>query len=479
MNRSGSLPAVSRQESNAVITPMVPLNFVYPGLSLSQIISIIWGYWKVSAIIIAVVLTIVVAVLKFLPRTYEAEAAMMVNYEINDPLNGKNLPIGQVGSYIATQEDLIRNQELIGEVVDQLQLTSIKEYAAGYNKKTGTLKQWVVEQVGKDLVVYQGQFGSQLLYVRFSAKDPYLASKIANTIAETYKKREDSRANEQPIQLTVRYEQQLQDLKKNVDLAQQEVTDFYKRHSLVDKGNKANVDIVMLTTLEDRLLEAQNQRRLVEAHVSGDESVSDSVLASPEVQALKAQLAEQQLKLARMESLYTPEHPDLVDLKNFIEVTKQSLASAFQKYAANESEKLTAAIQLEKSLKAEIAKQRVKVFSNSKLHDEAEKYVLALQSAQAVYKRALDSYDELRFSTRRNYSNVSFVSRATPPLKPSKPKVIKGLLMGAVVAFMLGVGIPLGYGLFDRRVRCRDDLERDYGIPVLAELGALSTRATT
>lgn len=479
MSRPGSFPALSRQESNAEITPMVPLNFVYPGLSLSQIISIIWGYWKVSAIIIPVVLAIVVVILKIMPRTYEAEAAMMVNYEINDPLNGKNLPIGQVGSYIATQEELIRNPELLGEVVDQLQLTSIKEFAAGYNGKTGTLKQWVVEQVGKDLVVNQGQFGSQLLYVRFSAKDPYLAAKVANTIVEIYKKQGDDRANEQPLQRAAGYEQQLQALKKNVDLAQQEVTDFYKRHNLVDKGNKANVDVVMLSTLEGRLLEAQNQRRLVEARISGDESVSDSVLASPEVQALKAQLAEQQLKLSRMESLYTPEHPDLVDLKKLIEVTKQSLASAFQKYAANESEKLTAAIQLEKSLKAEIAKQRTKVLSNSTLHDEAEKYVLALQSAQAVYKRALDSYDELRFSTRRNYSNVSFVSHATPPLKASKPKVIKGLLMGVVVAFMLGVGIPLGCGLINRRVRCRDDLERDYGIPVLAELGALSTRVAT
>jgi hypothetical protein len=43
---------------------------------------------------------------------------------------------------------------------------------------------------------------------------------------------------------------------------------------------------------------------------------------------------------------------------------------------------------------------------------------------------------------------------------------------------VLGLGIPLGYELFNRRVRCRDDLERHHGIPVLAEFGALPMRTT-
>ena len=43
---------------------------------------------------------------------------------------------------------------------------------------------------------------------------------------------------------------------------------------------------------------------------------------------------------------------------------------------------------------------------------------------------------------------------------------------------MLGLGIPLGYELLNRRVRCRDDLERHHGIPVLVEFGRLRMRST-
>lgn len=476
MSKPSKLPVLARQDASPVITPVVPLNFVYPGLSLLQIFSIIWGHWKISLVIITLVLSITVVAIKLWPRTYTAEVTLMVNYEVNDPLNGKELPIGQLGSYIATQIELIQNQGVLLEVIETLELTLNKDYTAGYTGKTGTLEQWIVEQLRKNLTVNQGQYGSQILYVSFSANNPNLSAEVANAIAETYKKQDELRSISQPVERSARYAEKLAELKQNVEFAQQKVTEFHKRNDLIDEGNRANFDVVMLASLEERLLEAQNERRLAEARVLGDQSVSDGVLASPEVQALKAQLAEQQLQLAKLQKIYTPEYPDLLDLQSSIVTIKEALDSALHKYAANELEKLSVAKQLEKSLQISVAKQRVKVLANSKLHDEAGKYVLALESARSLYKRVLDEYDQLKFSTS-GHSNINIVSRATPPLKASKPRVMKGLLLGAVVAFMLGIGIPLAYELFNRRVRCRDDLERDHGISVLAELSGDSMRA--
>jgi hypothetical protein len=44
--------------------------------------------------------------------------------------------------------------------------------------------------------------------------------------------------------------------------------------------------------------------------------------------------------------------------------------------------------------------------------------------------------------------------------------------MGMVAGLGVGIGGPLVYGLlFNRRLRCRDDIERSFGIPVLAQFG--------
>ena len=50
--------------------------------------------------------------------------------------------------------------------------------------------------------------------------------------------------------------------------------------------------------------------------------------------------------------------------------------------------------------------------------------------------------------------------------------------MTLVAGLGLGVLTPLAYEMFvDRRLRCRDDMEREFGIAVLAELDAVPTLA--
>jgi len=477
MNRPGSMHNnLAVQDHNPVNTPMIPLNYVNPGMSLAQIFSIIWGYWKISAIIIVVILAAAVAILKTSPRTYTSELSLMVNYSVSDTVTGQELAGGQLGSFIATQMELMQNQQVLTEVVEKLELTENKDYAAGYTGKSGTLEQWVVQQLKKDLTVNRGQAGNQLIYLSFSANDPELAAEVANAVADTYQKQDSERAIRQPAERTARFAEQLIILKHNVEDAQQKVTEFNKKNQLVDEGNRANLEVVILAGLEDRLLKATEERRLAEALLAGDKSATDAVLTSPEIQDLKKQLSDQRLELRKLELLYTPEHPQLQDFKLSIRTTEESLEAAIAKYGTNLNEKLRLAKDTERSLIRAVAKQRQKVLANSKLHDDAEKYTLALDSAQTMYKNALNQYEQLKFASQDYYSNIRFVSRATPPLKPSKPNVIKGLLMAAVMALMLGLGIPVAFELFNRRVRCRDDLERNHGVPVLAEFDAISMR---
>jgi polysaccharide biosynthesis transport protein len=159
-----------------------------------------------------------------------------------------------------------------------------------------------------------------------------------------------------------------------------------------------------------------------------------------------------------------------------MQATRRSLAAALQSYSANASTGLSVAQRLEQNLLRAVEEQRAKVLAMGQLHNDAAKYILELESAQAVYKRALDGYDQIMFASAGHYTNVNFVSRATPPVKASKPKVLTGLLLGGMAAGILGLGIPLAYELFNRRVRCRDDLERHHGIPVLVEFGTLPMR---
>ena len=471
------LPLISRDAP--MMGSAVPLNFVHPGLSLTQITSIIKAYWKLSLAIILLVLALTAVIMTFLPRTYTAMVTLMVNYEVNDPLNGKELPFGQLGSYMATQMELMQTPEALAAVIERLKLTENKDYARGYTGGSGTLTEWVAIKVKKNLAIYQGQQGNQLIYVTYSANNPTEAATVANTLAEVYKEQDYMRSTGPPGERAKYYEQQLSELKSKVDKAQQQVTEFHQLNGLIDEGNKTNVDMVLLANLEGRLVEAQNARRTAEARALGNQAINDQVLSSSLVSSLKTQIATQKAKLAQIQTIYTPRHPEIVELQSQIEANERSLASALQSYTTNASNGVGATHRLEQNLQQAVAEQRKKVLANSELHDQAAKYMLALDSAQTVYKRALEGYDQIKFASSGRNTNISFVSRATPPAKPSKPKVLTGFLLGTLAALFLAFGLPLIYELFNRRVRCRDDLERHHGIPVLVEFGALPLRTTS
>lgn len=468
-----NLPLVHRDKNISAITPVIPLEFIYPGMSMSQVFSILRARSKSILSIVLLVLSLLTLTMFLWPRTYTATATLMVNYEVNDPINGKELPIGQVGSYIATQVELMQTPSVLLSVVDRLDLTQNRDYASGYRTGSGTLREWVAAKISKALAVYPSQRGSQLIYASYSASNAIEAAQVVNTVVDIYKEQDEVRSTGPSGERARRYALQLNELKTRVDAAQANVTAFHQRNALISGGNNVNVDLDMLSALESRWVEAQNARRLAQARVAGDASVSDQVLSSGQAQALKTQLAAQEVHLAQLNRIYTPQHPDIQEAQLQLAATRGWLASTVKNYAANASAGLNSAQRLEQSLQNAVAMQRARMLNHGTLQDEAAKYLLELESAQALYKRSLEGFDPARFASAGHYINVNLVSRATPPVKASKPSLGMALVLGGLMAVGLGLGLPFGLEFFNRRVRCRDDIEHQYGLPVLAEFGRL------
>lgn len=475
MSTNRGLPVISHPTATVPLTlAAIPEAYSHPGLTLRQIWTILWAYRKVTIAIAASVSLLTAVVLLLVPRTYEATATIMVDYEVNDPLNSKEFPVGLLSSYMATQMELLRNQELQLAVVDRLQLTKNEKYTAGHSGDAKTLREYVQSVLAKNLSIYQAQYGSQLISVTYAAHDPVHAAQVANTVVEVFKEREFARASSPAVQRARRYSQQLETLKQKVQLAQKQYTDFHRSNALIDTGEKkADVELASLSELEEQLSTVQNARRVAEAKRSGDPDADDQVLSSTLVQTLRTQIGAQEAKLAELRVTRGPRHPEILQLQSQLAANRSRLRGEVNRYSDNSAQSLSTARRIERQLQSAIASQRDRILSTSALYDQAAKYRLELEAAQAVYKRALDGYDQVMFASEGNYSNITFANRATVPVKAAKPKRMIYMLLGMMAGGALGLLAPLAYELVNRRVRCRDDLERDEGVPVLAEFGPL------
>jgi uncharacterized protein involved in exopolysaccharide biosynthesis len=459
--------------------PMIPQQYAHPGLSLAQIFAIVRAYRKKSLLIAGVLLAVAGVVIKLLPKTYVATTALMMNYEVNDPMGGKEFPIGLMGSYISTQTEIMQSAEVLLPVVDQLKLTQDREFSGGFNGRPDKLRDWVKGNLVKKLTIEQGKYGSQLIYISAASEDAIKAEQIANTLADVYMAQQLLRVNDPATDRAQRYSAQLADLKSKVTAAQDKVTAFRQHVGITDlQAGNADTEETLLTSLEQRHQEAQNLRRNAEVKQSGNQAVSNEVITSNLVQGLKTQLALQQSQLAQSRTTLGPNHPRVIELQSQINATQNSINAEIGTYTRGSASELTAAQQLERKLAAAVAEQRGKVLGVRRFQDEGAKLLLELESAQTVYKRALEGYDQIMAAAGGKYSNVSVVSRAQVPLEAARPKKLKLLLAAALVALMCGLLGPLAYELvLNRRVRCRDDLERDLGIPVLAEFDAVPALA--
>lgn len=449
--------------------------YLAPGISLEQVLEIARAYWRVTAIVTLSLVVLIACAAKLVPKTYTATATLMVSYELNQ--GGKEFPIGAVGSYMATQVEFITSDRVLLPVIRTLNLAQDGEFTAGFSGSDAAARDvWVLKELRENLTVTQGR-GSQLLYVQADARDPQKAALIANAIAEAYLREERRLVREPATQRAAEYAAQLAELQTKVTTAQESVTAFRRRSGLSDIAPREDADAQALTTLEQQLLTAQNLRRIAEAKGAGGTASLD-LLTSPDVQALRHQLADQEAELARLRTTFGPRHPRILELRSQMNATRAALMQEMGAYGDSRSTEIVAGRQLEDSLSRAVDERRSKVSTVRQQQEEGAKLLLELESAQAVYKRALDGYDEIMFASDGKRTNASLMSRAVPAVTPTKPRTVKYMLVGTMAAVLIGLLAPFMYELWlNRRVRCRDDLERHFGMPVLAELGHRYGRA--
>lgn len=467
--RSHNYPSYPAYPANAQL-PVIPQAYLHPGLTLAQLLAIFRAWRRQSLIILGSVFFSVAAVTLLIPRTYTATATLMVDFNVNDPLAGKEFPTSLMSNYLATQHDLIMSPAVLLPAIKAAGLTQVERYTAGYRQDRGSIDNWVMERVQKKLKVEVGNYGSQLLTISYSDSSAAEAARIANAIAHTYADQQLHRVNDPAGEQAQRYSAQLEQLKQDVDKAQAKVTEFRQRTGLVEFDSKQDVSGERLTDLEHRLLEAQEMRRQAEARAGTSSAYSSNALGSNTVQTLKSTLATQQAHLAELQQTLGPNHPDILQLKSQIAATQGALNAELGTYAGNARSDYEAALKVERDLQAAVDTERARVLKSRQIQDEGATYLQALQAAQTLYQRALDGYDQVMLASSGRYSNVSFVAEATPPLKASKPKTLLNLLFGLIVGGILALLAPFVYELLNRRIRCRDDVERELGVPVLAEL---------
>lgn len=437
-----------------------------PGMSMAQVTSIVRAHMRRSLITFGVLILVFAGLIKILPHSYVAIATLIVNQGAKNPLATPDFPVGDA-AFIPTQMELIQSPAVLQPVIDQLHLMTNPEWVRGFKGPPAALREALYSRLYNSVGVTAGG-GSDLLYVSASAKQPDEAAIIANAVADQYLELNRKRIDQPAEQNAQIYAKELEDLRQKTIQAQEQVNAFRQKNAMIDLApGSSNETETALTTLEGKLLSAENQERNVQAQLQAQ--AWEVKAGAPGTGRLGTGLAQMQAQLAKLRETLGPRHPDVLALESQIAAAKRAMT-------ADLNAQLTAAQRLVAQYAAAVEEQRTRALSRRSVQDEGTKLLLELDSAETTYKRALDGYSQIRFASTDAGTDVSLVSRAVPPVKAEKPNKKKYFLVACVLSLGMAFGIPFGWELLlDRRLRCRDDIERHFGVPVLAQFGPIES----
>lgn len=325
---------------------------------------------------------------------------------------------------------------------------------------------------------------SYLIAVTVRHEDPEAAALVANRYVEKFMdylfesvggKNEDA-----VIYLGKRAEQ----LRKDAEDAEKQLEDYMRQHNLVSLDK--SIDIISdrlksvsaaLTTARLEMLGVQELvQEVSDFRKQGKDLLEISYIANHgAVPTLKAQLSDAEQTQALLMQRYLERHPKVIDNADRIRVTKIHLAQAVDLAIADLATRLSAAQDSVSALEKEYSTQEKAELSLRALSVDFNSLQSRATVAKGYYVEILERLNQT--TTFKNLDKISLhpLDRAQIPSSPSSPNVPAAARTSVGLAIMVFLGIAIGLGFVDDRVKSAWDVESFIGahlLGIIPELGA-------
>lgn len=493
--------------------------------TLSGVLNVLRQRWKIIAKVGLVVLTLGILVC-ILIRAYSATTIIEVNKA--DPTdnnaaqtNGPVMTEDDILSEIQTDISILQTDDgLALQVIKNLNLMQLPQYQKAINpSEKGKSLDEAPRTRYKVLKMFRGPLKvdsplqTRLITITYTSKDPVLAAKITNGMAQTFIDDTLQRRQGAILKSSGWLQQELSHLKQQVQDSEQKLADYERSTGLAGiqltgsaNGNGGssvsispeNTVTSRLFTLNQELTTAESSRISAETiyhllQTQDPESVlgfgplsvastaGGSSAITPEAVTLISTLRAQETDLSRQYSAaavrYGSNNPRLIQIQDQIDTTKAQIKTEVDRIRQRAANDLTYAQRNEASLRAEFAKQEN---AAETMADKGVKLQMLAQEAfsnRALYQELFSKLQAATLSSGTRATRISVVDPALPEGAPSTPKW--GIFLAAILAIgaFLGVSAAFLQESLDETVRSPQDLDEALGLPMLGYIPRLELSA--
>lgn len=448
-------------------------------MSLQQFLLILKAHWKMCLSMLAGTVIVAVLVAIFLPKTYMASSAVIVDVKTSDPIAGVVVPYLTSPGYMATQLDIIMSDRVAIRVAKLLKLEEDVLLRERWMKETegvGSFESWIGELLQKNLVVKPSR-ESNVITINFASNNPAFAATVANAFAQAYIETNLDLKVEPARQYAVWFEERSKALRERLEQAQVALSSFQREKGIIiasdERMDVENARLVELSAQLSAIEAQQSDTQSRQAQVANNSQSMQEVLQNPLIQSLKSELARQEAKLNELGGQIGENHPQYQRVKAEVESIRTDLARETKNVTLGVGTANRVNLQRESDIRAAFEAQKNKLLQLKHDRDAVAVLQRDVDAAQRAFEAISQRMIQSNLESQSNQTNIAVLTKAVVPTKPAGPKVMLIGLLSIAVGGILGIGTALISELLDRRIRSSEELIELFGIPVIGKLEKL------
>jgi chain length determinant protein EpsF len=417
--------------------------------------------WPLAVLLLSVAASSLVSMTML--KRYTASATVMLDARTPDQVAGGTPNAALPGGYMATQMEVIGSERVGRAVIKALKLDVAPNWLAAWKEAgggQGDFHAWLSEVLRQGLVVRPAPV-SNVLTVAYTSDNPSHAAEMANAYVQAYVDISLELRTERVRQFGSFFDARAQELRAELEAAQNRLLAYQQKNGILVGDEKLNVESARLVELNTQLVMAQTANaevagRLRQAGKRHDQL--QEVWRNPAVASLEADTTREEVRLREMKSRLGESHPQLIEQEVRLAELRARLAAEKSKAAGNVGFDNSAAQNRVAQLSAAVEAQRGKVLRMQGQREQSVTLQREVESAQRSYDAMQQRANLASVESQNTYGNVTVLKKATAPLAPSSPDLLKNIGASVLVGLLLGVGLVVGREQLDRRLRTSDDI---------------------
>jgi succinoglycan biosynthesis transport protein ExoP len=450
-----------------------------------------WDYWTVlirhrrtvAMVFVAAVLTAFVWSVTARP-VFTGTAMLRIDKEEPRVLKFEQ-PARDEGESAQTQlqtyHRLLQSRALANRVVGLLSLERSPEFTS-VGHRPGQLTDAFLERLQVEPVR-----NTRLVKVSFQSRNPELAAKVANTLADGVIAQQLDEKKAAGRYATEFLAEQVNEARRTLQANEAQLSQFLAEQDILfvggDRigervGERQALVTQELGTLSDSLLKAKAERVAKESMLAQamrpNAEALPAVLQNPLVGHLKEEATKLEARYRELGQTFKPEYPRMQRLAENIAEVRQQLRAEVQRFVESVRREYLAARQNETEIQKLLDEQRGLA---RKLDGHMARYNLLrreVDTSRELYAALSTRLKETQVSASLLLSNISVVDRADVPVKRSGPRTGLNLAVGCLVGLVGGVFLAFLFEYLDTSIRDPREIETVLRVPTL---GLVPTRS--